>query len=132
MHYVGKLNFNALVNVRMADVNYGSETKKCLVIPIEDNDIKPYGNEWQLWFRAFAYRTQTGSFSHFLMKFIPRAAIKKMSQSQIEQFSQRRLGGLMKSSFDTEADIVDEPTSEISEQKETKVDTNEDFIKQNL
>ena len=37
--YIGKIDFSKLIGVKVADVDYGEIRKKCLVIPIEDNDI---------------------------------------------------------------------------------------------
>lgn len=97
-HFLCKLNFNALIGVKIADVEMYGRTVKCAVVPLEDNDIKMYNDELQLWFRAFAYRERKGRFSHFLMKYIPYKDIKRMSASQIEAFANRSIGAMMKTS----------------------------------
>lgn len=104
-HFVGKINLNKLIGVKIADVEYGDEVKKCLVIPINDNDIVKWKDEWQLWFRAMAYKEQKGSFSHFIMRFVRMGDIKRLSQEQIEKFMAHSIGGMKKSSFDNEPNI---------------------------
>lgn len=93
--YIGKIDINRLIGVKVADVDYGEIRKKCLVIPIEDNDITQWNEEMQLWFRAVRYREQKSRFSHFIMRFIPRSKIKKLSQSQIESMTSTHIGGLI-------------------------------------
>lgn len=93
--YIGKIDINRLIGVKVADVDYGEIRKKCLVIPIEDNDITQWNEEMQLWFRVVRYREQKSRFSHFIMKFIPRNQIKKLSQSQIESMTSTHIGGLI-------------------------------------
>lgn len=103
-HFIGKIDFNSLVNVQIADVEYDDEIKKCICIPIKDNDITQWKDEWQLWFRAFGYHEPQGRFTHFLMKFIPRSAIVKMSQQQLEKLARHRIGSMVKSTYATETD----------------------------
>lgn len=101
-HFIGKFVFSRLLNVKIADVEYQDETKKCIVIPIQDNDVQQWNGEWEMWFRAFAYRNPKGKFSHFLMKYIGINDIKKLSQAQVEAFSRHHMGGMMKSSYEEE------------------------------
>lgn len=101
-HFIGKVVFNKLIGMRIADVEYDEEIKKCIVIPIKENGIQQWKDEWQLWFRAFCYKKPKGTFTHFLMKFIRLEDVKKLSQSQIEAFSNHQIGGMMKSSYDRE------------------------------
>lgn len=96
MAYLGKINLNALIGVKIADVDMYGRKVKCLVLPMEDNGIKAWGDELQLWFRAFAYREKRGKFSHFLMKYIPMKDIKKLSAKQIETFANNSIGAMMK------------------------------------
>lgn len=117
-HFVGKINLSALAGFKIADVRIDNEEKKCILLPIKDNNIIHYGEEWQLWFRAFAYRTPKSRFSHFLMNFIPRSQIKKMSASQLEMFANHSIGGMMRSGYNS-----DSPAEEF--------DT-DDFIKNNI
>lgn len=98
MSYLGKINLNALLGVKIADVDMYGRKVKCLVVPLDDNGIKVWNDELQLWFRAFAYRERKGRFSHFLMKYIPYKDIKRMSASQIEAFANRSIGSMMKTS----------------------------------
>lgn len=95
-HFVGKLDFNSLIGVKVADVEVDGHVKKCLVVPIQDNDITQWNDELQLWFRAIAYREAKGRFTHFLMKFIPRNSIRRLSASQLEAFAAHKIGGLIK------------------------------------
>ena len=101
------------------EVEMDGMTEKGIFIPFKDNDIIQYGEEWQLWFRAIAYRERKGRFSHFLMKFIPRSQIKKMSSAQIEAFANHSIGAMIKN------DKVEK--DEPSEVVETT-----DFIKDNI
>lgn len=101
-HYLGKLDLSRLIGVKMADVDLYDRKVKALVIPMEDNGIKVWGDEIQLWFRAFAYREKKGRFSHFLMRYIPMKDIKRMSASQIEQFANNSIGAMMKTGGDKE------------------------------
>ena len=96
MAYLGKINLNALIGVKIADVDMYGRKVKCAVVPLEDNGIKAWGDELQLWFRAFAYREKRGKFSHFLMKYIPMKDIKKLSAKQIETFANNSIGAMMK------------------------------------
>ena len=116
-HYLGKLDFNKLIGVKIADVDMYGRKVKCLVVPLEDNGIQIWNDELQLWFRAFKYREPRGRFSHFLMKYIPIKDIKRMSASQIEKFANNSIGAMMKT--DTK--------SIVSEDEEKN-----DFIKDNL
>lgn len=102
MSYLGKINLGALIGVKIADIDLYGRQVKAVVIPLEDNDIKMYNDELQLWFRAFAYRERKGRFSHFLMKYIPYKDIKRMSASQIEAFANHSIGAMMKTSKDNE------------------------------
>lgn len=97
-HFLGKLCLNELIGVKIADVEMYGRTVKCAVVPLEDNGIKVYNDELQLWFRAFAYREKKGRFSHFLMKYVPYKEIKRMSASQIEAFANHSIGAMMKTS----------------------------------
>lgn len=115
-HFVGKLNFMALVNVEIAEVERDGEVKKCLLIPIKDNDLVQWRDEIQLWFRAFAWRSPKTRFSHFLMKFVPRSVIKRLSAEQLEIFANHSIGGMIKvdargnepkPELDTEASVND-------------------------
>ena len=96
MAFLGKINLNALLGVQLADVEMYGRKVKCVVVPIEDNGIKAWGDELQLWFRAFAYREKRGKFSHFLMKYIPMKDIKKLSAKQIETFANNSIGAMMR------------------------------------
>ena len=95
-HYLGKIDFNKLIGVKIADVDMYGRKVKCMVVPLEDNGIKVWGDELQLWFRAFAYREKRGKFSHFLMKYIPMKDIKKLSAKQIETFANNSIGAMMR------------------------------------
>ena len=105
--FVGKLNFSALIGVKVADIQVDGEWKKALVIPIKDNDITQWNDEWQLWFRAIAYRQPLGRFTHFIMKFIPKKAIKRLSANQLEAFANHKIGGLIKTDYKTEEPAVE-------------------------
>lgn len=107
-HYLGKINLNALLGVKLADVNVDGEEKKCLVIPIQDNDIVHWKDEWQLWFRAFYYKEPRTKFTHFLMKFIPQKDISRMSSKQIEQFANHSIGAMKKTGYDAENELNNE------------------------
>ena len=107
-HFLGKLNFNALIGVKIADIDEYGRKVKAVVIPMEDNGIKAWNDELQLWFRAFAYREKRGKFSHFLMKYIPLKDIKKLSAKQIETFANHSIGAMMKSDAKTENDGIKE------------------------
>ena len=96
MAYLGKINLNALIGVKIADIDEYGRKVKAVVIPMEDNGIKAWGDELQLWFRAFAYREKRGKFSHFLMKYIPMKDIKKLSAKQIETFANNSIGAMMR------------------------------------
>lgn len=96
-NFVGKITFNHFIGLQVADIDLDGQEKKCLMIPIQDNGIINYNGEWQYWFRAFKYREQKGRFSHFLMKFVPRSQIKKLSAAQLEAFAKHKIGGLIKS-----------------------------------
>lgn len=91
-----------MIGVKIADVDMYGRKVKCLVVPMDDNGIKVWNDEFQLWFRAFAYREKKGRFSHFLMKYIPYKDIKRMSASQIEAFANHSIGAMMKTSKDNE------------------------------
>ena len=106
MAYLGKINLNALIGVKIADVDMYGRKVKCLVVPLEDNGIKAWGDELQLWFRAFAYREKRGKFSHFLMKYIPMKDIKKLSAKQIETFANNSIGAMMKTGAKNEEDEI--------------------------
>lgn len=108
MSYLGKINLNALIGVKIADIDEYGRKVKAVVIPMEDNGIKVWNDELQLWFRAFAYREKRGKFSHFLMKYIPINDIKRMSAKQIEAFANHSIGAMMKSDAKTEDDEIKE------------------------
>ena len=101
-HYLGKIDFNKLIGVKIADVDIYGRKVKCLVVPMDDNGIQNWNGEIQFWFRAFAYREKRGKFSHFLMKYIPMKDIKKLSAKQIETFANNSIGALMKSDAKSE------------------------------
>ena len=117
MSYLGKINLSALIGVKIADIDEYGRKVKAVVIPIEDNGIKVWNDELQLWFRAFAYREKKGKFSHFLMKYIPIKDIKKMSAKQIETFANHSIGAMMRSDTKNDGDETQEK---------------EDFIKENI
>lgn len=108
MAYLGKINLNALIGVKIADVDMYGRKVKCLLVPMDDNGIQIWNGELQLWFRAFAYREKRGKFSHFLMKYIPIKDIKRMSAKQIETFANHSIGAMMKSDAKTEDDGIKE------------------------
>ena len=95
-HYLGKIDFNKLIGVKIADVDMYGRKVKCAVVPLEDNGIKAWGDELQLWFRAFKFRENKGRFTHFLMRFVPIKDIKKLSAKQIETFSNNSIGAMMR------------------------------------
>lgn len=99
-HYIGKIIFNKFLGFRIADVWNEDEMRdeKCIVIPIQQNGIQKWNNEWQFWFRGMAYRNPQGSFSHFLMKYISTKDIRKMSARQIELFANHNIGVMKKTS----------------------------------
>lgn len=99
-HYLGKIDLSKMIGVKMADVDIYDRKVKCLIIPMDDNGIKCWGDEIQLWFRAFAYREKKGRFSHFLMRYMPMRDIKKMSAQQIEQFANNSIGAMIKTNGD--------------------------------
>lgn len=115
MAYLGKINLNALIGVKIADIDEYGRKVKAVVIPMEDNGIKVWNDELQLWFRAFAYREKRGKFSHFLMKYIPMKDIKKLSAKQIEAFANHSIGAMMKSDAKTEDDEIQEKKDFINE-----------------
>ena len=96
MSYLGKINMNALLGVQLADVEMYGRKVKCAIVPLEENDIKAWNDELQLWFRAFKYREPKGRFSHFIMKYIPQKDIKKLSAKQIEAFANHSIGAMMR------------------------------------
>lgn len=117
-HFVGKLVLNSLLNTKIMEVEQDNITEKGIFIPFKDNGIVLYNDEIQLWFRAFSYRNNKSRFTHFLMKFIPRKDIRRMSAAQIEAFANHQIGGLIKTSNDTTI-------------KTSEINTN-DFISQNI
>lgn len=96
MAYLGKINLNALIGVKIADVDMYGRRVKCAIVPLEENDIKAWNDELQLWFRIFKYREPKGRFSHFIMKYIPQKDIKKLSAKQIETFANHSIGAMMR------------------------------------
>lgn len=98
-HFLGKFNFNSLSGVEIAEVEKDGVVTKCLLIPITENGIVSYKDEMQLWFMAFAYREPRGKFTHFLMKYVPKRYIKKMSSTQFETFANHSIGAMRKSSW---------------------------------
>ena len=116
--FVGKIDLNSLLGVKIADAEIDGQFKKCVLIPLKDNDVVQWNDELQLWFRAIAYRQPSGRFTHFIMKFIPKSAIKRMSANQIEAFANHKIGGLIKT------DMKESVPAE-------EVDTNS-FIQNNL
>lgn len=117
-HFVGKIVLNALIRTKIMEVEEDGAVEKGIFIPFKDNDIVMWGDEIQLWFRAFGYREPKSRFSHFLMKFIPRNQIKKLSTSQIEAFANHKIGGMIKDKH------ITKETEEVME--------TEDFIKSNI
>ena len=104
---IGKINLSRLIGMKIADVDYGEICKKCVVIPIEDNNIIQWNDEMQLWFRTMRYKEPRGRFTHFIMKYIPRNYIKRFSQNQIEQMTNIQIGGMISLKKDTrEPDII--------------------------
>lgn len=110
-HFVGKIDLNALVGTNIMEIEHDGNIEKGVFIPIVPNGIVQWKNEMQLWFRAFSYRSPKSRFSHFIMKFIPRSSIKKLSASQIELFATRSIGGMMRSDSNIPA-IGSEPDTE--------------------
>ena len=109
-HFVGKIVLNSLLGTKIMEV----ENEKGIFIPLAPNEIILWGNELQLWFRAFAYRERKSRFTHFLMKFVPKNRIKSLSASQIEAFANHSIGAMIKDSkceqkedFDTSDYIKD-------------------------
>lgn len=115
MAYLGKINLNALIGVKIADVDMYGRKVKCLVVPLEDNDIKAWNDELQLWFRIFKYREPKGRFSHFIMKYIPQKDIKRMTAKQIEAFANNSIGAVMKSDAKANAAEEEEKSNYINE-----------------
>ena len=115
MAYLGKINLNALIGVKIADVDMYGRKVKCVVVPMEDNGIKAWGDELQLWFRIFKYREPKGRFSHFIMKYIPQKDIKKLSAKQIEAFANHSIGAMMKSDAKSEENEIQEKNDFINE-----------------
>ena len=116
-HFVGKIDFNSLVGTKIAEVEMDGEITKCVLIPISANGIILWGDELQLWFRAFAYRQPKSRFTHCLMTVIPRQSIRKLSASQLEAFANHSIGGMIKTDNAT--------------QQQEPMDT-ADFIKENI
>lgn len=114
-HFVGNFNFSRLIGMKVLDANIDGKDVKGLFIPIQDNDIQQWKGEWRLWFRAFAYREPKTKFSHFLMKYIPIKDIKRMSSAQIEAFSKHHIGGMMKSDYVKETNVVESEDDFITE-----------------
>lgn len=117
-HFVGKLDFQSLVGTKIMEIEHDGTVEKGIFIPIAANGIVQWGDEMQLWFRAFAYRNPKARFTHFLMKFIPREAVRKLSASQLEAFANHQIGGMIR---------VDAKTD-----KEPKELNTEDFISNNI
>lgn len=117
-HYVGKLDFNSLIGTKIMEIEHDGAVEKGIFIPIAANGIVQWGDEMQLWFRAFAYRNPKARFTHFLMKFIPREAVRKLSASQLEAFANHQIGGMIR--VDAKSD------------KEPKELNTEDFISNNI
>lgn len=117
-HFVGKIDFNSLIGTKIVEIEQDGKTEKGVFVPITANGIVQWGGEMQLWFRAFAYRKPKARFTHFLMKFIPRDAVKKLSANQIEAFANHQIGGMIK-------------TGSTSEFTNKEVET-VDFIQQNI
>lgn len=117
-HFVGKLDFQSLVGTKIMEIEHDGAVEKGIFVPIAANGIVQWGDELQLWFRAFAYRTPKARFTHFLMKFIPREAVRKLSASQLEAFANHQIGGMIK-------------TGSTSEFTNKEVET-VDFIQQNI
>ena len=117
-HYVGKLNFNSLAGTRIMEIEHDGIVEKGIFVPITPNGIVQWKDEMQLWFRAFGFHNPKTRFSHFLMKFIPRKDIKKLSASQLEAFANHSIGGMIK-------------VNAKSDDKQNEFDT-EDFIQKNI
>ena len=95
-HYVGKLDFNSLIGTKVIEIEQDGNVEKGIFVPIAANGIVQWKDELQLWFRAFAYRNPKARFTHFLMKFIPREAVRKLSAAQLEAFASHQIGGMIK------------------------------------
>lgn len=118
-HFVGKIVLNKLLRTRIMDVEQDGVSEKGIFIPLKENNIVVWGDELQLWFRAIAYIEQKGKFSHFLMKFIPRSQIRRMSSSQIQAFANNSIGGIIKS-------------NKVKKDEKNEVMETSDFIKDNI
>lgn len=119
-HFIGKFIFNRLIDIKVADVDYPTETKKCLIIPINDNGIRQWNGEWEMWFRALRYHNPKGKFTHFLMKYIPISSIKNLSQRQIEAFANHSIGNMMRSKYHDEERDIEKTQKEVSETSEVE------------
>jgi hypothetical protein len=108
-NFVGKLDFKSLARTKIMEIEYDGIIEKGVFVPIKDNGIVQWENEWQLWFRAVSYREPKSRFSHFIMKFIPRSQIKKMSAAQLESFANHKIGGMIKvgAKSETQKDDID-------------------------
>lgn len=120
-HFVGKINLSSLLGTRIMEIDRGAFVEKGIFIPIKENDIVQWGDEWQLWFRAVAYRERKSRFTHFFMRFIPRSQIKKMSATQLDAYANNAIGGMIKTGKDNEGQANEQP----------EIDT-VDYIKNNL
>ena len=115
-NFIGKIDFNKLIGVKIADIEIDGRTQKYVMVPMTDNDIVQWNDELQLWFRAMAYREPVGRFTHFIMKFIPRKSIQKLSAAQLEAFAAHKIGGMIKSDYKPkDSDIKIETNTFISD-----------------
>lgn len=118
MAAIGKINLNKLIGIKIADIETDVGVEKCAIIPLKANDVVFWKDELQLWFRIIGYRSPRGRFTHFLMKFIPRSQIKKLSAAQMEAFANHAIGAVMK---------MRNVTGDEEQEEETP-----DFIQKNL
>lgn len=110
MAAIGKINLNNLIGIQIADVETDVGVEKCAIIPLKANDVVLWEGELQLWFRIVRYREPRGRFTHFLMKFIPRRQIKKLSAAQMEVFANHSIGAIMQMKHVTGEEPKEEET----------------------
>lgn len=109
-HFAGKIVLNNMLDVKVADVEFDGIPEKCVIIPMKRNDIIMWNDELQYWFRAFAFRNPRGRFTHFMMKFIPRKSIKRMSASQIEAFANHSIGAIINVDYTPDEETPEQET----------------------
>lgn len=118
-NFVGKIDLDSLVGFSVADIETEVGIEKCIVIPIKANNITYWKCHWQLWFRAISYRNRLSRFTHFIMHFVPKKDIKKLSAAQLEALAQKSIGGMFKTKMSD------------TENNETEIDA-DTFIKNNI